>query len=108
MFDGALLSLAYHNRSLGRSLGDAARGSPHDHASLDVQPCIGGVVYWGRVLAYWLQYLLYQIFCNTTEPQQFAHFCAWPTWQWSTAVSRLRQAFAACGTLTVLILSRPS
>ena len=47
LFDSALLSLAYHIWSLGRDLGDAARGKPHDHTSLDAQSCIGDVVYWG-------------------------------------------------------------
>ena len=71
LFDGALLSLAHHIRSLGQGLGDAARGSPHDRTNLDVQPRIGGVVYGARELAYRLHYPLYRMFRDTTEPQRY-------------------------------------
>ena len=71
LFNGALFSLDHHIRSLGQVLGDAARGLPRDRTSLDVQPFIGGVVYWARELVYRLYYPRYRIFCDTTEPQQY-------------------------------------
>ena len=63
--DGALLSLEYHLRLLGRGLGNAALGSPRNDCCLELYPCVDGVVYRSRDLKYRLHHPQHRAYCDT-------------------------------------------
>lgn len=68
---GALLSLGYHLEVLGRSLGAAALGSPHDDNCFEVCPFVAGTVHRYRHLKYRLHFPLFRVFGNTIVPQRY-------------------------------------
>ena len=77
--EGALLSLGHHLGALGRSLGDAALGSPRDDNHLEVYPLVAGTVYQSRHLKYRLHSPC--TVRSATRPSRSGtlRFCGWPT-----------------------------